>query len=189
MVFFMFVEEVWSQSSKWYQTWDDQLLYSRENGVRWAVILYRKSMGSVLVVWIHIFQTRNLPYGLWKQYEISCDTKISKKKWKKKLENRIGFYLRIGFPQSFMYLHVIKIFQTFFYLAQRKKKEKLFLKIMFILIYLHVNFSHIFSIELRFHSTYSVFNLERYVNEYKMCVLSRRRKRYKNVERTRNHSH
>ena len=42
----MFVEEVWSQSSKWYQTWDDQLLYSRENGVRWAVILYRKSMGK-----------------------------------------------------------------------------------------------------------------------------------------------
>ena len=99
------------------------------------------------------------------------------------LENRIGFYLRIGFPQSLFYLHVIKIFQTFFYLAQRKKKEKLFLKIMFILTYLHVNFSHIFSIELRLHSTYSVFNLERYVNEYKMCVLSRRRKRYKNVER------
>ena len=48
----MFVEELWSQSSKWYQTWDNQLLYSRENGVRWAVILYRKSMGSVLVVWI-----------------------------------------------------------------------------------------------------------------------------------------
>ena len=48
----MFVEEVWSQSSKWYQTWDDQLLYSRENGFRWAIILYRKSMGSVLVVWI-----------------------------------------------------------------------------------------------------------------------------------------
>ena len=50
----MFDEEVWSQSSKWYQTWDDQLLYSRENGVRRAVILYRKSMGSVLVVWIHL---------------------------------------------------------------------------------------------------------------------------------------
>ena len=49
----MFVEELWSQSSKWHQTWDNQLLYSRENGVRWAVILYRKSMGSVLVVWIH----------------------------------------------------------------------------------------------------------------------------------------
>ena len=48
----MFVEEVWSQSTKWYQTWDDQLLYSRENGVRWAIILYRKSMGSILVVWI-----------------------------------------------------------------------------------------------------------------------------------------
>ena len=50
----MFVEELWSQSSKWYQTWDNQLLYSRENGVRWAVILYRKSMGSVLVVWITV---------------------------------------------------------------------------------------------------------------------------------------
>ena len=47
IVFFMFVEEVWSQSSKWYQTWDDQLLYSRENGIKWAVILYRKSMGSI----------------------------------------------------------------------------------------------------------------------------------------------
>ena len=35
---------------KWYQIWDDQLLYSRENGVRWDIILYRKSMGSVLVV-------------------------------------------------------------------------------------------------------------------------------------------
>ena len=45
--FFIFVEEVWSQSSKWYQTWDDQLLY----GVRWEVILYRKSMGSLLVAW------------------------------------------------------------------------------------------------------------------------------------------
>ena len=40
--FFMFVEDVWSQSSKWYQTWDDQLLYSRENGVRWAVIFVHK---------------------------------------------------------------------------------------------------------------------------------------------------
>ena len=50
----MFVEDVWSQSSKWYQTWDDKLLYSRENGVRWAVILYSKSMGSVLVVWIQM---------------------------------------------------------------------------------------------------------------------------------------
>ena len=51
--FFMFVEELWFQSSKWDKTWDDQLLYSRENGVRWAVILYSKSMGSLLVVWIH----------------------------------------------------------------------------------------------------------------------------------------
>ena len=52
MVFFVFVEEVWSQSSKRYQTRDNQLLYSQENGVRWAVILYRKSMWSSLVVWI-----------------------------------------------------------------------------------------------------------------------------------------
>ena len=62
MIFFiMFVEEVWSQSSKWYQTGDNQLLYSRENGVRWDVILYRKSMGSVLVVWI---RTRPQPENL-----------------------------------------------------------------------------------------------------------------------------
>ena len=53
----MFVEELWSQSSKWYQTWDNQLLYSRENGVRWAVILYKKSMGGVLVVWIQKLET------------------------------------------------------------------------------------------------------------------------------------
>ena len=70
----MFVGEVWSQSSKWYQTWDDQLLYSRENGVRWAVILYRKPMGSVLVVWI--LQGSNL---MWNRYQ--CTVQIGIVAW------------------------------------------------------------------------------------------------------------
>ena len=46
----MFVEEVWSQFSKWYQSWDDQLRYSWENGVRKAFILYRKSMGRAIYI-------------------------------------------------------------------------------------------------------------------------------------------
>ena len=51
-MFFTFVEEVWSPSSKWYQSWEDQLLYSWENGIWWEVILHRKSTGSLLVVQI-----------------------------------------------------------------------------------------------------------------------------------------
>ena len=43
---------------KWYQTWDDQLLYSQENGIRWDVTLYKKSMESVSgVIPILTFQT------------------------------------------------------------------------------------------------------------------------------------
>ena len=54
ILFFKFVEEVWYQFLKWYQTWDDQLFNSWENGVRWDVILYRKSMRSKSVVWFHL---------------------------------------------------------------------------------------------------------------------------------------
>ena len=65
MCFHNFVEEVWSQFSKWYQTWDDHVLYSLENGVRWDVILNRKSMGSVIVVWFLMHSNRGSASNYW----------------------------------------------------------------------------------------------------------------------------
>ena len=47
ILIFYVVEElkVWSELQKDNQTWDDQLLCSRENGVRLEAILFTKSMG------------------------------------------------------------------------------------------------------------------------------------------------
>ena len=63
-------EKCWNAKKKiwWRHT---SVLNSGENGVRWAVILYRKSMGSVLVVWIlHVVlgrtETCGLFTGCWK---------------------------------------------------------------------------------------------------------------------------